>query len=54
MGNKLVTAVVVVAIAAGAPSLLPNSGKADAQGTSCICAAAFDAINSDLQFVSRY
>jgi hypothetical protein len=54
MGNKLVVAVVVAALTAGAPALLPNSGKADAQSTGCTCSAAFDAINSDLQFVSRY
>ena len=54
MGNKLVVAVVVAALTAGAPALLPNNGKADAQGTGCSCSAAFDAIDSDLQFVSRY
>jgi hypothetical protein len=54
MGNKLVIGVVVGALIAGAPSVLPNVGRADAQVSVCTCSAAFDAINSDLQFVSRY
>ena len=54
MGNKLVVAVVVSTLTVGAPALLPNSGKADAQISACTCSAAFDGVNSDLQFVSRY
>ena len=54
MGNKLLVAVVVASLTVGAPTLMPNSGKADAQISGCTCSAAFDAINSDLQFVSRY
>ena len=54
MGNKLVIGVVVVALAVGAPSVIPEAGRADAQVSVCTCSAAFDAVNSDLQFVSRY
>ena len=54
MGNKLVIVVLVTTLTSAAPALLPNAGKADAQISSCTCSAAFDAIDSDLQFVSRY
>jgi len=54
MGNKLLVAVIVASLTVGAPALMPNSGKADAQINSCTCTAAFDGVNSDLQFVSRY
>jgi hypothetical protein len=54
MGNTLVIGVLVTTLTAGAPALLPNEGEADAQISSCTCTAAFDAIDSDLQFVSRY
>jgi hypothetical protein len=54
MGNKLVIAVVVAALTIGAPAFLPDAGNADAQVNGCACSAAFDAIDSDLRFVSRY
>jgi hypothetical protein len=54
MGNKLVIVVMVATLTTGGPIFLPAASKADAQNSVCTCVAAFDAINSDLQFVSRY
>ena len=54
MGNKLIVVIVAASLTVGMPALLPYSAKADAQVSACTCSAAFDAVNSDLQFVSRY
>jgi hypothetical protein len=55
MGRKVIVAAVAVAIGIGAPALLPEAGRASAQGGgNCSCFAAFDAIDSDLRNIGRY
>ncbi len=57
MGHRIAIAAIVAALTAGGPIVVPSGQTAEAQvgqNASCYCFASFDAIDSDMRFVSRY
>jgi hypothetical protein len=54
MGKQIVVALLTATFVTGGPVMLPSLDVADAQNGQCLCYASFDAVDSDLRFVSRY